>query len=92
MVNYDVAPLHPRAIRHVPTIAESDVDGMTINPVGPLAAGRNAEGSSSKTKNILTAHKSFDYADRVVSSSNGRGQGRGIEWMDFLFHTNSLHL
>jgi len=45
MDNYDVAPLNSRAIRLGPGIAESDVDGMTINPVGPLAAGRNAEGS-----------------------------------------------
>ena len=44
MDNYDVAPLNSRAIRLGPGIAESDVDGMTINSVGPLAAGRTAEG------------------------------------------------
>ena len=92
MDTYDLAPLRSRVMELGFTLDDSNVDGMTINPVGPLAAGRNAEGSSSKTKNILTAHKSFDYADRVVSSSNGRGQGRGMEWMNFLFPINSLHL
>ena len=48
MDNYDAAPMSSRAVRLAglgPTIAESDVDGMIINPVGPLAAGRTAKGS-----------------------------------------------
>ena len=52
MDNYDVAPLNSRTIRLGPGIAESAVDGMTINPVGPLAAGRSAEGSYSRIKDI----------------------------------------
>jgi len=77
MDNYDVAPLSSRAIELGPVIDESDVDGMTINPVGPLATGRTAEGSCLKSESILLAHGVSDYADRQVESSNGRGQDSG---------------
>ena len=46
MDDYDVAPLNSRVVKLIdPTIDESNVDGMTINPVGPLAAERTAKGS-----------------------------------------------
>ena len=63
MDNYDVAPLNSRAIRLGPSIAESDVDAMTINSVGPLRVGKSAEGSCSKRIYILLAHQSFNYVD-----------------------------
>ena len=53
MDNYDIAPLNPLAIRLGLIIDESDVDGMTINPVGPLATGRTTKGSHLKSKSNL---------------------------------------
>ena len=47
--NYDVPSSNPSAINLDSTIHESDVDGMTIN-VGPLAAGKTAEGTALNQK------------------------------------------
>ena len=76
MDNYEVSSSNSRAIRLQSTIAESDVDGTTFNPVWSLAAERSAEGSHLKSKNILLAHRSYDYADLLVEDSARRGQGR----------------
>ena len=75
MENYDVAPLSLRAIKLGPIIAESDANGMVINPVGPLA------GIQLESDNKLP-HRIFDYPDRLLRDLVRGGQGRrcGGRW------------
>ena len=45
MDTYDLAPLRSRVMELGFTLDDRNVDGMTINPVGPLAAGRTGKGN-----------------------------------------------
>ena len=75
--NYDFAY---RASRFGPTFDETPVDGMIINPVSPLAAGRTVEGNHLELKNILLAHRRSDHLDRLVEDSSDR-RSQGTLWL-----------
>ena len=76
MDNYDFAPLNSRA-KLSPLEDESDVDGMTINPVGRLAAGRTVDSSHLESEIEMPAQKRFNDSDR--RSGYGRRYGDGVD-------------